>query len=111
MIISRSYRAAATALPAKVASQAPRTAQRALQTSATKSATPLTHPIVPAPPPKAPLPAASLPTERVARKKDRAEYIRIAQNLRGDSAGSNPLRKRFWKEVSVKDTDGMSSLA
>lgn len=81
-------------------------AVRALQTSSSNSATPLTIPAVPAPPPKAPLPSATLPQERVARKRNQAEYLRIAQNLRGNPDGSNPLKKRFWKEVSVKELDG-----
>ena len=79
---------------------------RCLQTSSTLEATPVPHPSVPGPPPTAPQASISHPPERVARKREKAELF-----LKNQQAKPNPakpisaLQKRFWKNVSVKDTD------
>jgi hypothetical protein len=81
-----------------------------LHTSSTRRATPLSHATVPGPPPGKPAPHPSDPLERVARKKRQAELVKQAQEVRSESAPSNKpkslLKKRFWKDVIVKETDG-----
>jgi len=95
---------------------APRRAYRplyqCLHTSAARHATPLPHASVPGPPPATPTPHPSDPLERVARKKRQAEMVKKAQEVRTESVPSNKpkalLRKRFWKDSIVKETDGVS---
>ncbi|KAK5138520.1 hypothetical protein LTR08_000107 [Meristemomyces frigidus] len=87
-------------------------APRCLHTSATSQATPVAHPTVPGPPPSAPQPAVTAPQDRLAKKRQHLETLK-AQNQSPAKAGTaaNPasptaaLQKRFWKNVSVKDTD------
>ncbi|KAF2828190.1 F1-ATP synthase assembly protein [Ophiobolus disseminans] len=80
-----------------------------LHTSATWRATPLPHPSVPGPPPGTPTPHPSDALERVARKKRQAEMLKQAQDVKATAAPSNKpkalLKKRFWKDVIVKETD------
>jgi hypothetical protein len=49
-------------------------------------------------------------SERVARKKRQAEMMKEAVEIRSSStSASKPkqmLKKRFWKDVTVKETDG-----
>ena len=87
--------------------------QRCLHSSAFRAANPL--PVTGSgPPPPAPKPAASQPQERLARARKQAELLKRGQELRNASepSGTKPkagvaLRKRFWKDVSVKQhTDG-----
>lgn len=93
---------------------APRRAYRplyqCLHTSAARHATPLPHASVPGPPPAKPTPHPSDPLERVARKKRQAEMVKQAQEVRTESVPSNKpkglLKKRFWKDSVVKETDG-----
>ncbi|GAB7351721.1 hypothetical protein MBLNU459_g2309t1 [Dothideomycetes sp. NU459] len=87
-----------------------RPAYRCLHSSTSKSATPLPHPTVPGPPPQPPTAAATTPEERVARKKKQAEMLQRGKELRVNPAKpTSALRKRFWKEASVKDTaDGLN---
>jgi hypothetical protein len=93
---------------------APRRAHRplyqCLHTSAIRHATPLPHASVPGPPPATPTPHPSDPLERVARKKRQAAMVKDAREIRETSAPSNKpkslLKKRFWKDVVVKETDG-----
>ncbi|KXL41898.1 MAG: hypothetical protein FE78DRAFT_94277 [Acidomyces sp. 'richmondensis'] len=76
-----------------------------LHTSATRDATPVPHPSVPGPPPQAPQAAVSYPQDRVARKRQQAELLTQRQQARVNPAKpSSALQKRFWRNVSVKDT-------
>jgi hypothetical protein len=93
---------------------APRRAYRplyqCLHTSAIRHATPLPHASVPGPPPASPTPQPSAALERVARKKRQAAMVKDAREIRETAAPSNKpkslLKKRFWKDVVVKETDG-----
>lgn len=76
-----------------------------LHTSFSRSATPLPHLITPAPPPEPPTSAPSEAEDRVARKRKQAELFRKAQEVRTNPAKPKTvLQKRFWKNVTVKDT-------
>lgn len=74
------------------------------------SATPLPIGVV-GPPPSPPLPAASQYGDRVERKRKQAEMLKQGRELR---ASHNPkgkqysVKKRFWKDVHVKETPGPS---
>ncbi|OCL04914.1 F1-ATP synthase assembly protein [Glonium stellatum] len=80
-----------------------------LHTSSQRPATPLPHPTTPGPPPEPPTPAASQAEDRVARKRKQAELLRKAQEIRTNpTKPKTVLQKRFWKDVTVKDTpDGL----
>lgn len=83
-----------------------------LHTSSARHATPLPHATIPGPPPGKPTPHPSDPLERVARKRRQAELVKQAQDVRTESAPSSKpkslLKKRFWKDVVVKETpDGL----
>lgn len=62
------------------------------------------------PPPSAPQPNASQFNERIERKRKQAELLQKAKEIRqaalpqGSSSKQSLLRKRFWKEVHVRDT-------
>lgn len=60
------------------------------------------------PPPEPPLPAAENVHQRVARRRKQAEMLKNAKELRSASGGKGGggLRKRFWKDVTVKEVDG-----
>ena len=59
------------------------------------------------PPPSAPLPAASEYGERVNRRRRQAELLKRGQDLRvSHMKPGSALKKRFWKDVHVKTTDG-----
>ncbi len=77
---------------------------RQLHSSTTFRATAL--PITAAgPPPSAPRPAASHYGERFERKRRQAEMLKQGKELRAAQMdGKSPLKKRFWKEVHVKET-------
>ena len=69
----------------------------------------IAHPITAAgPPPEAPRPAASQYGERIDRRRRQAEMLKQGQEMRASqqSKKSGPLKKRFWKDVSVKETPG-----
>lgn len=60
------------------------------------------------PPPSAPLPATSQYGERVDRRRRQAELLKRGQDLRASQMKpGSALKKRFWKDVSVKSTPGM----
>jgi hypothetical protein len=90
--------------------RAPRPLYHCLHTTAARPATPLPHASVPGPPPAKPTPHPSDPLERIARKKRQAELVKQAQEVRTESKPSSKpkslLKKRFWKDVIVKETDG-----
>ncbi|KAF2202839.1 ATP12-domain-containing protein [Delitschia confertaspora ATCC 74209] len=103
LVAARSAPRASTAFPASAAFPAYRQCIQCLHTSSSRYATPLPHPSVPAPPPEPPTPAASDVLARVARKRKQAEMLRQAQDLKSPRAKTG-LQKRFWKDVSVKET-------
>ncbi|EMC92205.1 hypothetical protein BAUCODRAFT_78594 [Baudoinia panamericana UAMH 10762] len=58
------------------------------------------------PPPPAPLPSVSHPQDRVARKREQLERLRESQQAKVNPAKpQTALQKRFWRNVSVKDTN------
>lgn len=80
--------------------------RRYLHTTSTKEATPVPHPTVPGPPPQAPQAAATYAEDRVTRKRQQAEALRQSQQAKVNPAKpTSALHKRFWKNVSVKETD------
>jgi hypothetical protein len=90
--------------------QAPRSLYQCLYlhtTAARRFATPLPTPSVPGPPPDAPTPQSEA-HDRVVRKRKQAELLRQAREIRA-SPSTKPnsiLRKRFWKDVTVKESEG-----
>ncbi|WPH03541.1 F1-ATP synthase assembly protein, protein [Acrodontium crateriforme] len=77
----------------------------ALHSSASKEATPVHHHTVPGPPPQAPRAAVSSAQERVARKRHQADLLKKGKELRTNpEKPTSILKKRFWKDVLVKDT-------
>ncbi|PHH87649.1 hypothetical protein CDD83_8593 [Cordyceps sp. RAO-2017] len=58
------------------------------------------------PPPEAPTPTARTANDRIERRKKQAELLEATTTTRGARDGkSTPLRRRFWKEVSVQEVD------
>ncbi|KAG5664360.1 hypothetical protein KAF25_008094 [Fusarium avenaceum] len=58
------------------------------------------------PPPEPPIQHADV-HQRVARRKRQAEMLKNAKELRSSYAGKGGgLKKRFWKNVTVKEVDG-----
>ncbi|EXJ76869.1 ATP synthase mitochondrial F1 complex assembly factor 2 [Capronia epimyces CBS 606.96] len=76
---------------------------RQLTTTAWRPATAL--PITAAgPPPSAPVPTSSQYGDRVGERRRKAEMLRQGKELRASEPGkSSPLKRRFWKEVHVKE--------
>ncbi|KXX72820.1 Protein atp12, mitochondrial [Madurella mycetomatis] len=62
------------------------------------------------PPPEPPQPSAEYAAdERIARRKRQAEILRLAGDIRkqgGGSGKSTGLKKRFWRDVTVREVDG-----
>lgn len=80
--------------------------------STPQPATPLPIGVV-GPPPSPPLPATpqSQHGDRIERRRKQAEMLRQAKELRSSQtqqAKQSPLKKRFWKDVNVKETPGSS---
>ncbi|PSK48615.1 Protein atp12, mitochondrial [Elsinoe australis] len=88
------------------------TFQRHLHGGRAQYAVPVNHPNVPGPPPQPPSVAVGQPEDTTARKQKQAELLRRGQALKVDPAKpTSALRKRFWKEVSVKEVeDGLQVL-
>ena len=83
---------------------------RSFHLSAPQSATPLPIGVV-GPPPNPPLPAAPQYGDRIERRRKQAEMLRQGKEIRASQTQkgkSNPLKKRFWKDVDVKETPGLS---
>jgi ATP synthase F1 complex assembly factor 2 len=77
-----------------------------LHTSSSKSATPYPHAEIHAAPPPPPAPAPSSSEDRLQRRRKQAEAIERGQKAKANPAKpATALHKRFWKHVSVKDTD------
>lgn len=104
-------RPALLALRNNVCRRSYRPVYQCLHTSAPRPATPLPHPVVPGPPPEPPAPHPSDALERVARKRRQANLLKQAQDVRAAATPSNKpksmLQRRFWKDVMVKEGDGM----
>lgn len=82
------------------------TAVRLISTTTSRDATPVHHPNIPGPPPSAPQASVSYPQDRVARKRQQAEALRQSQQKPvNPSKPTSALQKRFWKDVSVQETD------
>jgi ATP synthase F1 complex assembly factor 2 len=79
---------------------------RNIHNSPSNSATPLPHATVPGPPPGPPQQHPTEAQDRQNRKRQQAEAFLQGVNSR-PSPGKpvSILRKRFWKNVSVKETD------
>jgi ATP synthase F1 complex assembly factor 2 len=82
------------------------THSRNIHNSPSTSATPLHHVTVPGAPPAPPQQHPTETQERLNRKRQQAESFLAGVNSR-PSAGKpvSILRKRFWKDVSVKETE------
>ncbi|KAF7506989.1 hypothetical protein GJ744_011013 [Endocarpon pusillum] len=79
---------------------------RTLHNSSRQLATPLPVGVV-GPAPNPPPPATPQYGERISRRRKQVEMLRQAKELRSsqDQKGrANPLKKRFWKGVDVKET-------
>lgn len=64
----------------------------------------MAHPTVPGPPPQ---PPQNLNEEKVARKRKQMEMLQQGKELKVDpKKPATALKKRFWKDVTVKDTPG-----
>ncbi|KAH0035998.1 hypothetical protein KCU78_g1974, partial [Aureobasidium melanogenum] len=86
-----------------------RPACRCLHNSPSRTATPLPHPIAAGPPPQPPQAPATETEDRVARKRQQAALLARQSQMKVDpTKPASALRKRFWKESSVKETpDGL----
>ncbi|KAI0116591.1 ATP12-domain-containing protein [Hypoxylon sp. NC0597] len=95
------------------------TRQRHLQIHTTPSTPATVSPIHgTGPPPEPPTPAADSSSSRLERRRKQAELLEQAQAIRqqsdpssapkvtGKKARDNALRKRFWKDVHVREVDG-----
>lgn len=60
------------------------------------------------PPPEPPTPTARNTNERIERRHKQADLLKQAKVIRNAKDGkSTTLRKRFWKDVTVQEVDGM----
>lgn len=62
------------------------------------------------PPPEPPQPAVEHPYAKIERRRKQAELLKHAKELRDVESGKSSgklLRKRFWKDVHIKEVDGM----
>ena len=88
------------------ASQISRRQVRPIHTSFLKAANPVPHPTAPGPPPKPPSADPTFVDDRVARKRKQAELLKEGQKLKTNPAKpATNLQKRFWKNVSVQQTE------
>ena len=82
---------------------------RCLHASPFRAANPLPNTAA-GPPPSAPIPAASQYGERVDRRRRQAELLKRGQDLRASQMKpGSAIKKRFWKDVNVKQDPGMES--
>ena len=106
IITMESIRPALASLRLAAPRRVSRPLYQCLHTTAVRRATPLPHPSVPGPPPETPTPSASDALHRVARKRKQAELLKQAKDIRTPNKSNSGLAKRFWKSVTVKETDG-----
>ncbi|KAF1809517.1 ATP12-domain-containing protein [Eremomyces bilateralis CBS 781.70] len=79
---------------------------RCLHSSDRWSATPISHLVAPVPPPEAPQATRTPAEERLDAKRKRAELLERGREARVNPAKpGTALQKRFWKTVSVKETN------
>lgn len=79
---------------------------RAIHNSPSNSATPLPHATIPGPPPGPPQQHANETQERLNRKRQQAQSFLEGVNSRPkEGKPTSVLKKRFWKDVSVKESD------
>lgn len=61
-------------------------------------------------PPEPPTPEVANAYERIERRRRQANLLKDARDIRtAASSKSSGLKKRFWKDVDVKEVDGMFS--
>jgi hypothetical protein len=78
---------------------------RPFHASAARAA--VAHPVTAhGPPPKSPVPAASQYGEHIERKKRQSDLVKQGKELRKQESPSSVLKKRFWKDVHVKEVPG-----
>lgn len=78
---------------------------RSLHSSSRRAA--VAHPVTASgPPPKGPVPSASQYGEQAERKRRQSELLRQGRELRKQDTPKSALKKRFWKDVNVKDVEG-----
>lgn len=61
------------------------------------------------PPPEAPQPAVAHPYAKIERRRRQAELLKNAKEIRDAASGKSTgkvLRRRFWKDVHIKEVDG-----
>ncbi|KAF3015960.1 ATP synthase complex assembly protein atp12 [Neopestalotiopsis sp. 37M] len=66
------------------------------------------------PPPEPPVPETDSAAQRLARRRKQASLLKAAQEIRSNAGKAKkqsqsqqpPLRKRFWKDVTVREVDG-----
>ncbi|KAK7737286.1 ATP synthase mitochondrial F1 complex assembly factor 2 [Cytospora paraplurivora] len=61
------------------------------------------------PPPGAPQPAVEHPYAKIERRRRQADLLKNAKEIRDAASGKNTgkvLRRRFWKDVHIKEVDG-----
>ena len=77
-----------------------------LHNTPSKSANPL--PVTAhGPAPKAPLPAVTQIEDRIARRRKQAELLQQGKQIRAaEKKPSGVLRKRFWKDVHIREVPG-----
>ena len=79
-----------------------------LHTTTSRGATPFPITLT-GPPPAAPVPEASQYGERVDRRRRQAELLKRGQDMRvSQMKPGTAMKKRFWKDVSVHNDDGIS---
>lgn len=88
----------------------PSTSLRAIHTTLNRHAN--VAPIVgTGPPPEAPIAAdaSSGAYHRVERRRRQADMLKLAKDVRdGKVSKKAAMQKRFWSDVSVRETDGLS---
>ena len=78
-----------------------------LHSGRAQKATPVPYPPFPGQPPQPPQALPAQPEDRIARKRKQAELLQQGQEARVNAAKpGTALQKRFWKDVTVKTTDG-----
>jgi len=83
--------------------------QRLFHAGIPRRATPIPHVPFAGQPPNPPTVSAEQPEDRLARKRRQAELLQQGQKAKVDATKPKTLlQKRFWKDVSVKDSDSMS---
>lgn len=81
---------------------------RCLHSSGPRAA--VAHPVTASgPPPKSPVPAASQYGEQIERRRRQSELLKQGRELRKQESTKSALKKRFWKDVHVKEVEGTAA--